>query len=90
MKVSLERQTESERGISKIFHAKNQMKITVAELFKRTLRRTNIKPSPFERLWSLSTNYSEHSKDETAEIHYVTMATPSSPLKAGFILLNYV
>lgn len=50
MKVSLERQTESEREINKFFHAKNQMKITVAELFKRALRRTNIKPSPFEQL----------------------------------------
>lgn len=64
MKVSLERQTESEREISKFFHAKNQMKITVAEPFKRALRRTNIKPSSFEQdLWSLSTNYSENSKD---------------------------
>lgn len=70
MKVSLERQTESEREINKFFHAKNQMKITVAELFKRALRRTNIKPSPFEQLWSLSINYSEDSKDETAVIHY--------------------
>lgn len=42
MKLSLERQTESERGINKNLHAKNQMETTintVAELFKSVFSR---------------------------------------------------